>query len=159
MYKIFSRIFMILVWVFLFTIASFGQELPNSPDVFSSSMDAVSVIPYAIHSPVKEPFLSNNLNRSLFAADLSTRIGDAVSTRYYEKRDLGHEVGEPAFIAHSYKTQLPVSIGTALVNEYIASKLWEHGHRRIARGFLIADIGIDGSTTVHNFTLKKEVKK
>jgi hypothetical protein len=137
-------IFTILMWVF--TLAAYAQ-LPDAP---------IETIP---HSPIHEPFLSNNLNRSLFASDLSTRIGDAVSTRYYEKRDLGHEIGEPAFIAHSYKTQLPVSIGTALVNEYIASKLWEHGHRRIARGFLIADIGIDGSSTVHNFTLKKEVKK
>ena len=133
-------------------MSSFAEDLPPAPGIAPM---AVSVA----RRPIVVTFLSNNLNRSLIAGDFTARLLDATSTRYYEKHDLGHEIGEPAFIAHSYKTQLPVSLGEAAVNTMIASKLWSHHHERLARVVMMTDIGVESLTDLHNYTLKKSVRK
>jgi len=147
-----------VVMEILFIIAFVGignlarcEELPAAPAIAPMAVSAP-------RQPITAPFLSSGMNRSLVAGDFAARVMDAVSTRYYEKHDYGHETEEPAFIAHSYKTQLPVSLGEAAVNACIASKLWSHHHERMARTLLMVDIGGEGFTDAHNYTLKRRVK-
>lgn len=109
-------------------------------------------------APTSHSFLSDHTNVALVSGDFTTRTMDAISTRYYEKRNLGHEVGEPAFIAHSYATQLPVSIGIAALNTFAASSLWARGHHKLARTLLYIDIGFDTESVTHNYSLTPKGK-
>jgi hypothetical protein len=97
--------------------------------------------------------LSNRINRTFVVADFAVRMGDAATT--YIDDGSGacptcHEKLLPAALSRSLPGMLAYSAGVSVGLDFASAHLWRHGHHRLARLILIADIVYDGSTAVHN---------
>ena len=124
----------------LFIVSTSWAQLPDAP-----------VQPIA--KPIREPFLADPLNRILSGTEVGIRGADAVTTyrddgsgqcpTCYEKElPTGLAKSQVGMLAYSAAVSIGVNLGSRL--------LWDHGHKRLARLALIADIAGDGSAVVGN---------
>ena len=119
---------------------------------FSQIPDAPNAVQPIAHKPV-ESFLANPLNRMLSGAEFSVRMADAITT--YRDDGSGtcqgcYEKELPAGLAKSRAGMLAYSAGIAIGVNLGARMLWNHGHKRLARAALLADIAGDGSAVIGN---------
>jgi hypothetical protein len=124
-------------------------------------MAGAETLPNAPQPALKQPFLSSRVNRSLVAAEFTTRLLDAISTEQFIHNPCHcfHEAGSFAFAAQHAPLQYGYSLGVAAGYTMLSKELWKHGHRKLARGVLMFDIAYDAKVGVVNNEMLVRRKK
>jgi hypothetical protein len=105
-----------------------------------------------VDAPKPQPFLAGALNRSLAGAELGLRMGDAWTT--FQTRPANcrgcREVVLPQSWANSLPAMTVYSVTAAAAVTMASEMLWRHGHHRMARWMLVADVLDEAIAVGHN---------